>query len=106
MHYVCFHYEFEHDPADPDDDCGVPGCPSAAGNRNVAQLADVASMLATEWASGIPYSWENVKIADYLDALASWLRDCDGYYANRGRAVPWSASELISDALQAARVYE
>jgi hypothetical protein len=28
MHYVCFHYEFEHDPADPDEDCGVVGCPS------------------------------------------------------------------------------
>jgi hypothetical protein len=21
MHYVCFHYEFEHDPVDPDDEC-------------------------------------------------------------------------------------
>lgn len=31
MHYVCFHYEFEHElgaAADPDVDCGVPGCPS------------------------------------------------------------------------------
>lgn len=30
MHYVCFHYEFEHDPADPDDGCSAGGCPSAA----------------------------------------------------------------------------
>jgi len=30
MHYVCFHYEFEHDPADPDEACGAGGCPSAA----------------------------------------------------------------------------
>ncbi|WP_143073353.1 hypothetical protein [Actinokineospora terrae] len=33
MHYVCFHYEFEHELADvdtdPDEDCGAPGCPSA-----------------------------------------------------------------------------
>lgn len=32
MHYVCFHYEFEHvlgsPDADVDSDCGVPGCPS------------------------------------------------------------------------------
>ena len=30
MHYVCFHYEFEHDPIDPDEECGAGGCPSAA----------------------------------------------------------------------------
>ena len=32
MHYVCFHYEFEHDPADPDEECSAGGCPSAAVN--------------------------------------------------------------------------
>ena len=32
MHWVCFHYEFEHVPADPDDDCGAAGCPSAPGS--------------------------------------------------------------------------
>jgi hypothetical protein len=32
MHYVCFHYEFEHDPTDPDEECGAGGCPSAAVN--------------------------------------------------------------------------
>jgi hypothetical protein len=30
MHYVCFHYEFEHDPRDPDEECSAGGCPSAA----------------------------------------------------------------------------
>jgi hypothetical protein len=30
MHYVCFHYEFEHDPYDPDEECAAGGCPSAA----------------------------------------------------------------------------
>jgi hypothetical protein len=28
MHYVCFHYEFEHDPSDPDEECNAGGCPS------------------------------------------------------------------------------
>ncbi len=32
MHYVCFHYEFEHDPYDPDEECGAGGCPSASIN--------------------------------------------------------------------------
>jgi hypothetical protein len=30
MHYSCFHYEFEHDPFDPDEECTADGCPSAA----------------------------------------------------------------------------
>ena len=29
MHYVCFHYEFEHD-ADPDVGCFAMGCPSSS----------------------------------------------------------------------------
>ena len=29
MHYVCFHYEFEHDPFDPDEECDAGGCPSS-----------------------------------------------------------------------------
>jgi hypothetical protein len=32
MHYVCFHYKYEHDPADPDEKCTAGGCPSAAIN--------------------------------------------------------------------------
>jgi hypothetical protein len=29
MHYVCFHYEFEHDGFDPDEECDAGGCPPA-----------------------------------------------------------------------------
>lgn len=43
MHYVCFHYEFEHDPYDVDEECGAGGCPSATINprpeRRPAKLA-------------------------------------------------------------------
>ena len=46
-------------------------------------------------------------MSDYLDALASWLEDCDGYYANRGVAVPWDRWEITAAAaMQAAAVYE
>jgi hypothetical protein len=31
-HQVCFHYEFEHDPFDPDEECEAGDCPSAAIN--------------------------------------------------------------------------
>jgi hypothetical protein len=29
MHYVCFHYEFEHTGFDPDEECDAGGCPSS-----------------------------------------------------------------------------
>jgi hypothetical protein len=29
MHYVCFHYEFQHHPEDPDQECKASACPSA-----------------------------------------------------------------------------
>lgn len=29
MHYSCFHYAFEHDPFDIDEECTAGGCPSA-----------------------------------------------------------------------------
>jgi len=31
MHYVCFHYEFEH-PGDPDVECDAGGCPAAGAH--------------------------------------------------------------------------
>ena len=37
MHYVCFHYEFEHDPTDPDEECSAGGCPSASVNPRPAR---------------------------------------------------------------------
>ena len=30
MHWVCFHYEYEHLDLDPDIACGDPGCPARA----------------------------------------------------------------------------
>lgn len=54
MHYVCFHYDFEHDPVDPDEECGAGGCPSAAVNprperRPGTESADRDQVLASGW---------------------------------------------------------
>jgi hypothetical protein len=56
MHYVCFHYEFEHDPVDPDEECGVGGCPSEAINprpdrRPGPQPPQTDAVLAGGWIS-------------------------------------------------------
>jgi hypothetical protein len=49
MHYVCFHYEFEHDPFDPDEECSAGGCPSAA----IGQTRRVGRRLAREAIAGL-----------------------------------------------------
>jgi hypothetical protein len=32
MHWVCFHFQFEHMGFDPDEECDAPGCPSSRFN--------------------------------------------------------------------------
>ena len=110
MHYVCFHYEFEHDVSnpgtDPDEDCGVPGCPSAPAGRQEDRLVGVLRELLADWSDGPPADWANQSLPDYLEALAAWLTDCDGYYANRGVPVPRNGWEIMRVAMRAATVYE
>lgn len=52
--------------------------------------------------------WENPDLPSYLDALASWLEDCDGFYRNAEKSTdPGRASwQLFGDALSAAAIYE
>lgn len=104
MHYVCFHYEFEHDPVDPDEECGAGGCPSGALAGGRDRAAETARRLSQEAATGV--DWENQTLGRYLQALAAWLDDSDHYYTNQHRVRPSNAWEIINDALQAATVYE
>ena len=52
--------------------------------------------------------WENETAYSFLQALAAWLNDADGFYRNINEARdPNNASwQLFADALQAAAVYE
>ncbi|MGH8921105.1 MAG: DUF7660 family protein, partial [Actinomycetes bacterium] len=97
MHYVCFHYEFEHDltdmNADPDEDCGAPGCPSAPAARHKDRLVATVRTLVADWSHGPPTNWENHSLPGYLEAVVAWLEDCEGYYADRGVPVPWNGWE-------------
>jgi hypothetical protein len=106
MHYVCFHYEFEHDPADPDDDCGVPGCPSAPAARNRERLLQVVRELLDDWSDGPPANWDNHALPDYLEAFAAWLADSDCYYAQSKAPVPWDSWQVVATALRAAKADE
>lgn len=54
MHWVCFHYEFEHDPTDPDNACGDLSCPSRQLGEQLpivakdARLARTVALLAND----------------------------------------------------------
>ncbi|MBL0888727.1 DUF7660 family protein [Myceligenerans indicum] len=65
-------------------------------------IDDLASTSATT-----PDAWENATLPDYLDALAAWTRDLDGYYLGNGEPVPETPSwNLIARMLHAATTYE
>ncbi|MEU5581409.1 hypothetical protein ABZ791_13640 [Streptomyces huasconensis] len=52
-------------------------------------------------------SWENVDLSSFLEALAAWVDDADGWYRDTGRELPpggdWT---FFARALQAATAYE
>ena len=54
-----------------------------------------------------PRTWTNADLASFLEAMAAWSEDMDGYYAGTGedmaRVPPW---RVLADILMAARVYE
>jgi hypothetical protein len=51
--------------------------------------------------------WENTDLPRFLDAMAAWLRDSDGYFRNWGEPVPDAAAwRTVANVLLAARDYE
>ncbi len=68
-------------------------------------VAEVHALLA-QWADGPPGHWANDTVPQYLEGLAGWLQDCEGYYANQGRPLPGDGWQVLRDGLQAAAVYE
>ncbi|MFE7708562.1 hypothetical protein ACFU6I_22825 [Streptomyces sp. NPDC057486] len=52
-------------------------------------------------------SWENEDLASFLEALAAWIEDADGWYRNAGRELPASGDwSFFARALRAATIYE
>ncbi|MEV4614919.1 hypothetical protein AB0K43_20315 [Kitasatospora sp. NPDC049258] len=53
------------------------------------------------------HEWENGTLGPFLEALASWTEDADGWYRNFGQELPpggdWT---FLARALGAATVYE
>jgi hypothetical protein len=54
-----------------------------------------------------PEAWENATLDAYLEAMAAWTEDADGYYAREGSSMPRQPSwKLIAEILLAATCYE
>ncbi len=51
--------------------------------------------------------WENATLERFVEALAAWSTDMDGYYANRGEKLPEQPSwRIVAEMLLAATMYE
>jgi hypothetical protein len=78
----------------------------AAKVASRADLAKFARELAADFAKN-GKSWENGELGRYLEAVAGFATDLDGYYANRGEKAPAQPSwRTIAELLAAATMYE
>lgn len=54
-----------------------------------------------------PEEWENKTLPDYLESMASWTEDMDGYYQNMGLPMPENINwKVFANILIAAKMYE
>jgi hypothetical protein len=74
--------------------------------HNRESFVAFASKLSADWKNDSE-SWENRDLGAYLEAVAAWVEDMDGYYLNQGLPVPEHVNwKVLADILMAARVYE
>jgi hypothetical protein len=54
-----------------------------------------------------PGEWQNQTLDAFLEAVAAWVEDCDGYYRNWGKTSPQEPNwKILGEVLLAAKVYE
>lgn len=54
-----------------------------------------------------PNAWSNNTLEDFLEALAAWITDMEGYYINSNQEVPLQPTwKTIAEMLLAAKIYE
>lgn len=73
------------------------------GRRGLSAFLSAASRDFVE----NPEDWENADIPSFLEAMAAWVIDCDGFFRRNGESPPsddvWAT---IAKVVAAARVYE
>jgi hypothetical protein len=79
---------------------------STEGVTTREDLAAFVASLARE-ARQLPNTWENTDLQSFLEALAAWINDMDGYFLNQGEPAPEQPSwRTVAQMLAAARTYE
>jgi hypothetical protein len=69
-------------------------------------LADFVRLLAADLDQN-RRSWENDDLKSFLETMAAWIDDLDGYYRNAGEPLPEAPTWcLFGQILAAASVYE
>lgn len=54
-----------------------------------------------------PDSWENTDIASFLESMAAWTNDMDGFYANQNLQMPENVNwKVFAEIIYASRIYE
>lgn len=54
-----------------------------------------------------PNGWENQTLESYLEAIASWTEDMEGYYQNNNIEIPQNINwKAFANILMAAKMYE
>ncbi|MFW9928718.1 MAG: hypothetical protein ACFFD1_04955 [Candidatus Thorarchaeota archaeon] len=62
--------------------------------------------LKKDYSENFP-SWENRDIEAFLEAMASWVEDMDGFYVNKGLPVPEKPDwKVLADILMGGKLYE
>ncbi len=81
----------------------------SVGPENIATREDLVKFiqsLANE-SSSASSNWENEDLPSFLEAMAAWIEDMDGYYQNQGEPTPNQPSwKTIGEILKAATIYE
>ncbi|MEF9882693.1 DUF7660 family protein [Streptomyces sp. P9-A4] len=83
---------------------GMPTSPEHVNSRE--ELASFVRSLRRSHGDGGD-AWDNADLAGFLEALAAWMDDADGWYRNTGRELPPHGDwRFFARALQAATMYE
>jgi len=54
-----------------------------------------------------PEEWANKTLSEYLEGIANWTEDMDGYYKNNGLPFPENISwKVFANILVTAKIYE
>lgn len=74
--------------------------------KSKADFVEFVESLAEDLRSS-PEEWENKTLLQFLEAIANWTEDMEGYYANNNLPTPENVNwKVMADILAAAKIYE